>query len=307
MDITRNRAALKGKMRVPSRIQTPVSIESQQDLSSEVPLKTGDSGADDSGGVFVVEGADSLFLTGPAVTLSPEKAAAWEKAATANPQYTYLQGRFVEADNPNRNNAYWTTQDLEMGQPTVANGPLNWLHDDQHIVGVLTDSELVYRERAAQGEVGTHITAMAVVWKFLYPRETQMIEKASADRSLWYSMECTSQTVTCIDSPGRPGCGGTFPYAQVQLEPTKVCNHLREKSSVRRFGDPTFLGGAVIIPPVVPGWGDANAAVMRQAAAISERAHLTEQLTETEAASMVAMVLRYANGGSKQVSKQASK
>jgi hypothetical protein len=243
---------------------------------------------------FVIESDSGLFLTAPASVLGADRAAEWEKAAAANPRYMYMQGRFVEADSPNRNNAFWSTQDLELAQATVANGPLNWLHDERHIIGTLTDSRMVYREHA--DTVGNHIQAMSAVWKFLYPKESEIIEKASSSNTLWYSMECVSESITCIDGPGKPGCGETFPYKSVMREPAKVCGHLREKSSIRRFNQPTFLGGAVIIPPVRPGWGKADAAVMRQAAEVAERSHLDDSLDRVDAEHMVAMVIAYANG-----------
>jgi len=243
---------------------------------------------------FVIESDTGVYLTAPASVLGDEKQAEWEKASTANPNFIYMQGRFVEADNPNRNNAFWSTQDLELAQATVTNGPLNWLHDEKHIIGTLTDSQMVYREHA--DTVGNHIKAMSAVWKFIYPREAEVIEKASASNTLWYSMECVSDTVTCIDAPGRPGCGETFPYKEVMRQTASVCGHLRQKSSVRRFNQPTFLGGAVIIPPVRPGWGKADAAVMRQAAEVTERSHLDDRLDRADAEQMVAMVIAYANG-----------
>jgi hypothetical protein len=243
---------------------------------------------------FIIESDNGLFLTAPASVLGGEEQAAWEKASSANPNFTYLHGRFVEADAPNRNNAFWSTPDLELAQATVANGPLNWLHDEKHIIGTLVDSKMVYRESA--DDVNNHIQAMSAIWKFIYPRETEVIEKASSSNTLWYSMECVSETVTCIDGPGKPGCGDTFPYKTVMREPAKVCQHIREKSSIRRFNQPTFLGGAVIIPPVRPGWGKADATVMRQAAEVAEHAHLTDTLDRADAEQMVAMVIAYANG-----------
>lgn len=243
---------------------------------------------------FVVDGPDRTVITGPASMLTPEKAAAWEKASVANPMFKYLQGNYVEADRPNRNNAFWTTADLEMGQATVAGGPLNWLHNDRKILGALLDSELVYPPEAAAEGNGNHIQAVAALWQFMYPTETQIIERASRERALWFSMECTAQTVTCIDTPGKAGCGETFDWKTYKTEKAKVCGHLQVNSSVRRLGDPTFLGGAVIIPPVRPGWANASAQMMGQAGAVAEAASLEDHMTRPEAESMVAMVLSYA-------------
>jgi hypothetical protein len=235
-----------------------------------------------------------VFINGPAHTMSPRLAARWEHSAHANPNFLYIHGRYVEADTPNRNQAFWTSSDLELGQPTVANGPLNWLHNERHIVGTITDSELVVPQREAAGTVGTHIAAVSTFWKFLYPAEAQIVEKASADSTLWYSMECTSEQVVCLDTPGRPGCGETFPYADVVTRPNMVCGHLRDKSSVRRYLEPTFYGGAIIVPPVQPGWANADATVLREAAALTERNALSDVLDRGDAEAMVAMLLSYA-------------
>lgn len=248
---------------------------------------------------FVLQNtAGHLFINGPAHVLGSRLAAQWERKANANPHYLYVAGRYVEANSPNRNNAYWTTEDLELGQPTVAGGPLNWLHDDRHIVGTITDTELVqtHAEKVAASDIGPHIAAMSTVWKFLFPAEAQVMERASDDGTLWYSMECTSEQVVCVDSPGRPGCGEAFPYAQVIREPTTVCAHLQSGTSVRRYLEPTFFGGAVIVPPVKPGWANADAKVMRHAAKVTEREGLADRMGRKDAERMVAMIIEYAEG-----------
>jgi hypothetical protein len=246
---------------------------------------------------FVVDGPEHTVITGPAHVLSPEKAAAWEKASVANPLFKYLQGRFVEADRPNRNNAMWTTADLEMGQATVAGGPLNWLHNDRKIVGALLDSQMVYPPEAAAAGHGNHIVAMAALWEFMYPRETRVVEAASKERALWYSMECAAQTVTCVDAPGYEGCGETFDWQTYKRETAKVCGHLQRNSCIRRLGDPTFIGGAIIVPPVRPGWANASAEVMGQAGRVAEAAGLDDVMSRKEAEAMVAMVMDYAGAG----------
>lgn len=215
--------------------------------------------------------------------------------AMANQGFTYLRGRFVEADTPNANGALWTTEDLQLGEVTVAGGPLNWLHDETSIIGSLLDGQMVNaREAAADGGIGNHIVATAAVWRFLFPEQAAIIEKAAAGGDLYFSMECVSRQVACVDTPGRPGCGEAFDYGD--YDAGRTCAHLREKSSVRRFIDPIFLGGACIVPPVKPGWADANAEVVRQAAALRETAGLDDgSLTRQQADGLAAAVLQWAN------------
>lgn len=211
--------------------------------------------------------------------------------AMANAGFTYLRGRFVEADTPNSNGALWTTADLELGQNTVAGGPLNWLHDDHQIIGSLMDGSLVSGREAAgtTPAVGNHIETTAAVWRFLFPKQADAIEKAAGDHGLYFSMECISRQVACV---GDAGCGEQFDY--VDYDAGKTCSHLRERASIRRFVDPIFLGGAVIVPPVRPGWANAEADVVRQAAAAAEHAQL-DDLTQAQATDLAAAVLQWAN------------
>jgi hypothetical protein len=213
--------------------------------------------------------------------------------AMTNPGFMYLRGRFVGADTPNGNGALWSSDDLRLGENTVAGGPLNWLHDETHIIGCLTDGQLVGAEKAAEG-VNAHLSATAAVWRFLFPREAQTIEKAANDGELYYSMECISREVACVDTPGRPGCGETFSYGD--YDAGKCCTHLRERSAVRQFVDPIFLGGAVVVPPIRPGWHQANAEVLRQAASLAEENGLAAgNRTQEQAMGLATAVLAWAN------------
>lgn len=242
-------------------------------------------------------------------TLEPERAfvlhadsgrtiitAPLREVAQVNEGFTYLRGRYVEADAPNQNGAMWTTEDLQMGAPTVAGGPLNWLHQERKIIGTLLDGSLQAGREAAAGEpaIGNHIVSNAVLWSFLFPNEALTVQRAADEASAYFSMECLSKEVACVDTPGRPGCGETFSYSDYNAK--NCCQHLREKSSVRRFVDPYFLGAAVIIPPIKPGWANANLETLgRQNAEAIERAHLDEHLSKPEAQAMVSALLEWAN------------
>lgn len=244
----------------------------------------------------------------PPPTVQPERAfvvhadsgrtvisAPLREVALKNEGFMYLRGRFVEADSPNGNGALWTTEDLQLGEASVAGGPLNWLHQEQKIIGTLLDGQLVMSERegASQG-IGNHIVSHAAVWRFLFPREADTIERAAADNGAYYSMECLSRQVACVDAPGRPGCGEVFSYADYDAK--KACSHLNDRSSIRRFVDPLFLGGAIIVPPVQPGWAQAEVDVVRQAAALSEQHELAgDGLSRQQAESLAAAILTWAN------------
>lgn len=241
---------------------------------------------------FKTEVAGRTLITAPASVLL-------EKAAAPNPYFLNVAGRFVGGEKPNRNRALWTLDDLQLGEPTVRNGPLNWLHEDRHIVGSLTGSTLV-QAREVAGSVGDemlepYIAASAAVWRWIWPEEAAVIEQASEAQKLWYSMECISETVVCS---GIQGCETEVAYMDY-LKGDGVCDHVAQRASDRRFKNPTFLGGAVIVPPVRPGWADANLELMQAAEKFTEAAF--EQagrpdVQDREWTALMAEVLRYANG-----------
>ena len=262
-------------------VRERVEAVSVQDVSYDLPAVK----------AFLTEVHGRTVLTAPASVIAP----VWEKALTPNQHMLWMQGAFVGAEKANRNGAFWSTADLQMGEPTVKHGPLNWLHEAKHVVGTIADAKLVRptAERAAAGDA-PHISAVAAVWSWIYPDEAFVIEQASDQSKLWYSMECVAREVACI---GDGGCGKSFPYMTMIQSPFDVCRHVREKSSTRRFIDPTFLGGAIIVPPVRPGWGEANANVMREAASLSEKAFADAGLPDVSASDwelLMASVVTYA-------------
>lgn len=208
--------------------------------------------------------------------LPPTLAALASQKREAQSANLWIAGRYVEADRPNRNMAYWSTDDLQMGQPTVDHGPINWLHEERHIIGALAYSEFVpvEREAAASTGVGSHIAALGALWPWIAREETAAIRDASDNGRLWFSMECVSREVACLAE----GCGHTVAYKPYMKTPdTSRCPHMRE-GGVRRFVDPVFEGAGIIVPPTQPGWANAEARVLIPEA---------EQLLERNAAAFV--------------------
>lgn len=241
--------------------------------------------------VIVVEGNDRITLSAPVTELLASEQAGLGKAM-AERLYVKLRGRFVEAEKANGNGAYWSAADLEVGLPTVAYGPLNWLHDEKKVVGVLSDAAFVGREVAAQSGIGPHITADATMWRWLYPVETRIVERAADEKKLWYSMECVSPEVECA---GTHGCGTKMPYLDALRREGAACSHVKNREAVRRFVDPIFQGGAIIVPPVTPGWASADLSVVREAAsALESTPWLSSGLEDAEAQAMVQQVLEFA-------------
>lgn len=251
--------------------------------------------------VEALERQDSAVAQG----VPPELAAAWEEAATANPYFLWLQGSFVEAEKANANGAFWSRQELEMGQASVAHGPLNWLHDSRQIIGHFADAQLMkpamhIGESAADGG-RPYIAAAAVMYKHLFPEQARKITEAAGSRQLYYSMECVGRTVSCNTSPdgSRQGCGKEFPYLQTVLEPASCCEHIVRKSSQREFHGTVFLGGAVIVPPVTPAWRNADVDLVQKAAAEAERTHEAASAlgitSDRDWAALITSVLTYAS------------
>ena len=231
---------------------------------------------------FLTEIDGHLLLTGMATNVTSmsdypvrEMAAEYEKAA-GNEALMHMTGKFVEADAPNVNGAYWTGDDLDYGERTPVHAPVNFLHRHRHIIGTFTDSKLIKpqaREAAANGGSQRHFLGVnAVVWKEFFPYESRMIEIASGARNLFWSMECQSRTVRCETSADGhwQGCGAEYPFRQVYFNPASVCAHLRGRSSQRHFVQPRFNAGAVILPPVKPGWKGATAEVREAAEKLAE-------------------------------------
>lgn len=244
----------------------------------------------DTAKAFLTEVNGHTLLTAPANVFTRER----EKAMHANKHFLWMQGRFVGAEKANRNGAFWKTEDLELGELTVRHGPLNWLHEARHVIGTIADTQLVTRQEAADRDLDQpYIQAASAIWRWVYPDEAWVIEQASDANKLWYSMECISESVTCV---GDGGCGATASYGDYLRVEGGTCKHMAERSATRHFKNPTFLGGAVIVPPVRPGWAEANAQVMRQAASLAE--HAFEQAGKPDVAAaeweqLMASVLSY--------------
>lgn len=126
------------------------------------------------------------------------------------------------------------------------------------------------KDRAATDAAGTmKIQALSGMWTHVFPFEAALVDQADEGGNLFYSMECRGTHLHCA---GDDGCGEVFDYQAVDDH----CEHIKERSSIRHIVNPTFRGGALIIPPVRPGWSEAKAVVF-QDAILQEAAFLAEQ------------------------------
>jgi hypothetical protein len=279
-----------------------------------------------AGAGFLTEIAGRVILTAPANTITvadelpKELAERWEQASRGNQFMLWLQGRFVEAEKANRNGAFWSTEDLQFGEMSVRHGPLNWLHEETTVVGTIADNALIWPEKVAEAaslentvtdpelsefvntraslvtpQARPYIAAVSSVWKWVHPEKADAIERAAGEGNLYYSMECIAREMSCVSDETRTGCGKSFDYITAMTSPHQTCEHIQARSSARRMVDPAFLGGAAIVPPVQPGWGDARVEVMRQAASLAEQTYASAgDMKDSQWEALMAQVVRFA-------------
>jgi hypothetical protein len=235
---------------------------------------------------LVTERNGRIFLTQQARVVhasdevSEDYAAAvddWE-VGKSSPFVKWISGSYVESDNPNSNKQYWTSADLAFGEYSIKYAPLNMLHKVTRPVGFyLATKKSFYNENQAEAAKAPEksgpfkIEALSGMWSHIFPFESALVDQANEKGMLFYSMECRSKEIACA---GAAGCGKTFGYGDVASH----CIHIKERSSIRHLVQPTFRGGALIIPPIQPGWQDANAQVA--IAAVADEARKYAEQTE---------------------------
>lgn len=200
----------------------------------------------------------------------------------SNPMIQWIAGDFVEGDNANSNGQFWTAGDLELAEYTIRYAPLNMVHKFRTPIGFYAATRTVKLDREeakvldkpVEKSGSMKIQALSGLWTHIFPFEAAQAEAADEAGLLFYSMECRGSHLTCgtDEAKGLIGCGKTFDYMQLDSH----CEHLQERSSVRHIVNPIFRGGALIVPPVRPGWKNASAniltdAVMAEAAAYAEQ------------------------------------
>lgn len=239
---------------------------------------------------LLIERNNRLFLANTARVVRSQEDVTQDFAAAANwdfepkngsPFIKWIAGDFVEADNPNSNKQFWTKDDLAMGEYSIKYAPLNMLHKQRQPVGFFASTRTIDlssddKAKSSVFDMATKgsakIEALSGLWSHIFPFESALVDQADEAGSLFYSMEVRGTHVHCA---GPTGCDKSFDY----MAPEDHCSHIKERSSIRHIVNPTFRGGALIIPPVKPGWASAHASVYEQAIRdeASRYAELTEQ------------------------------
>ncbi len=241
---------------------------------------------------------------------------AWaEQHVRKDPDIKWILGNYIEAGRPNSNGHIFRLPDLPVAQETLISKPLNMLHHEQYIVGAYAGSKLLSPDGdpmsaeaveaflAAQAEAAEptfpYMQALAGMWHRRFPDEYAAIQRAHGEGSLFFSMEAVPPTVTC------PECAleARFVGLTDAAEPGTYCAHMNGEVLPKILNQPVFAGGAVIIPPVRPGWNRADVKAISQlvvkehetaealyAAAQELTPHLDSKAWET----VMAMVLQQA-------------
>lgn len=179
----------------------------------------------------------------------PREMAADFKMDRSNDSFIWVAGRYVQANNLNRNGHFWTFDDLKRGEASVRYTPVNALHEWDRPIGTVVQTKIVERESASD-KTYPEIQALSVVWGANFPELAQEIRNSHKEGTLFYSMECVAEEKQCLT------CERTFAFAASGAE---VCEHLAaDPKQPRRFINPTFVGAALIFPPERPAWKDAE-------------------------------------------------
>jgi hypothetical protein len=235
---------------------------------------------------LVLERNDRTFLVSDAHVLrsleqvsevAPDYAAQvsdWEvDTASSNPFLKWISGKYAESGKPNENKQFWTAGDLAMGEYSIRWAPLNMIHKVRQPIGFYMATKKVFADAASDQAKDTpgdfHIEALSAMWSHVFPFESTLVDQADEAGKLFYSMECRGTHLICA---GDEGCGKKFDYAKKGTH----CEHLQERASIRHIVNPTFRGGALIVPPVNPGWSGAKATVQDGAALMEEAARYAE-------------------------------
>lgn len=206
---------------------------------------------------FTFLGRNRIYMGARARLIEEEREIAEDWAAQhirVNPAYGWVLGRFVEAERANSNNQFFTLDGLQFGNPTIANAPMNVNHSARNIVGAFVASELIYPESADEHPF---IESLGVFWRYYFPEEYQQVKAAQDKGHLFYSMECVPRAVSTVG-----GTDDSVEYAYEGRTSPNYPTELNDRSVPMNLIDPIYVGGALIIPPVNPGWKNADTQVI---------------------------------------------
>jgi hypothetical protein len=213
--------------------------------------------------VSIVEDTNSFHALGTARVLVNDREMAWaEPFVRRSEDVRWILGNYVQTATAdaliaNSNGHIFPLEDMAESLPNLAHRPMNINHAPDLRVGTFVASELVYPENADFRATGGSAPAappvaeaLAAFWYYYDEGMWDKVERAYKDGQLFFSMEAIPKQITCAK------CNSLFDYAG----PTDdaYCEHLQVRSAKKILHKPKFLGGALIVPPVKPGWTRAN-------------------------------------------------
>lgn len=200
------------------------------------------------------ENNNSFFMSSQAVLVDEafDASSTWaSKYIRTNPALKWVLGRYVEADNPNGNGQAWRLSGLEAAIPNMSLMPLNINHERNQVVGATAGAELLFD--STSDIANPIVEVVAAYWRSYNPETLIDVEKAFNEGKLFFSQECVGSHVTCS---GEGSCGQSFPYMGPFDE--SYCDCINSRESSRVIENPLFLGAALIVPPINPGWKSAD-------------------------------------------------
>lgn len=263
--------------------------------------------------MLTIDGREKVLALGPAFLLPEDKEIAWAGAkdhVVNRWDFGWVMGNFIQLDvdgsgaSANRNGHVFDLAQCRTRHQTIRMSPVNMLHRDHHNIGTFAATEIIdprtgeklaasvtalelardMRDLAKLTDASSaplpfpYVEALAALWKYQCPGEYRAVKEAHASGHAFFSMEAIPKAFTCL-TPAC--CGKTYPYDGLKSD--SYCATLRKSGSPKRLEEPTFVGGAMVIPPAQPGWSRAE---LKQVAGLvhmhaDEAQRVYEQLAAT--------------------------
>lgn len=223
------------------------------------------------------EAGNQLHVAAPALLIPEDRETAWAGAAdyvTPRDDFAWLMGRFVKGDSYNTNGHWFPAEDLPAAYKRIPMTPLNMLHRKNSVFGVFAAAELMHPEMHTAGaKLDTPtVEALAAFWKYHFPDEYRMVQRAHDMGASWFSMEAVAETLQCMTD----GCCDNKSYPYRGVRDGSYCDALNTPRSKKILHKPYFVGGAIVVPPYSPGWKDAD--ITEMAGAIDQHPEAAERL-----------------------------
>lgn len=196
----------------------------------------------------IFERDSRVYLVCPVAPFTPAQAEVEELAFSKalidqapNPNIKWLRGQYVEADNPNLNNALWTEGELAIASLTPNLMPVTVMHDPRTAVGLIADTRLL--TRAKDGVPRGRIDSTLGIWAHRFPEVAAEIDSNYSSGDLMQSMECLPTHYDCT------ACGTRFPKLPGGAEKANWCACLKGETAqkgARSLGNVTFTGSGLI-------------------------------------------------------------